>query len=512
MWIADASRLREIDRLAQSEFGIPLLALMESAGAAVFRSICELSGGPVVVVCGPGNNGGDGLVAARLLARAGRSVRAIMVAEPEKLGPLCTEQVRLLRESGLEPEFAVRWDSNQWDFAFSGAAVIVDALFGTGLSRPLSSDLACLIQEMNRAHAKRLAVDIPSGLDSDTGAEWGVSVMADFTVTFGLPKKGFFQGFGPDRIGDWRVEDIGIPGALLDEPTDAFLMDHTQVAGLFPTRLRSGHKGSSGSVLVVAGSDRMPGAAVLAVQAALRSGAGLVRIASTPAACQAVSFHYPEALLMPLATEYGLVSPSASNEIAEQQEWCDAAVFGPGLDSTPQIHQLLANVWREWRRPCVIDASALSIVAAGVPSPNAPAVLTPHPGEAARLLGCEIAQIQADRFSSAKALAEKNRAAIILKGVFSLVAGNEGPIAVNPTGNPGMATGGMGDTLGGVVGTLLAQGLTPQDAAMLGCYWHGLAGDLAAESIGEIGYTATEVALKLPAARAKILRHIESQP
>lgn len=506
MWIADAARCREIDRRSAEEFGIASEDLMERAGKAVFEALVHLvpPSGRIGVVCGRGNNGGDGLVVARLTHQAGYRVDCLVAAAEPSLTLEAEAQLAKARAIGVRPAFAAdpQWGKRLEELAQCDA--VVDALLGIGASGPPREPVTGAIGAIRSAGRPVVAVDVPSGIHCDTGAELGLCVRANRTVTFGLPKPFLFQGAGPEMSGSWSVADIGFPKALLDEPTDAATLHLAWVGSRLPKRAKGSHKGDNGHVLVVAGSDAMPGAASLAARAALRAGAGLATVASTPEVCRRVAALAPEALLMPLSDSGGVVGPKDAAVILASAEKFDAAVFGPGLSDQAPVREFLEAVFAEWTLPTSVDADALNAIAQGVGVPKGPLVLTPHPGEMGRLLGSTAAAVQADRFGAARAAAERFAGTVLLKGAHSVAAHGSEPLLVNETGNPGMAAGGMGDVLAGVVGTLLAQGLTPRDAAACAMAWHGLAGDLAATEIGPVGFLASDIAERLPAARAKI--------
>jgi NAD(P)H-hydrate epimerase len=479
---------------------------MERAGLAVFDSIRELlpDGGKLTVYCGKGHNGGDGFAVARLALEAGYDVDCLVAAVESDLVPDTLEQMRIAKAQGVVPIFADDARFFRKAECVACCDLIVDALLGTGAQHDVKPPICGAIASINRSGVPVIAVDIPSGIHCDTGEELGESVWALQTVTFGLPKPCLFQGLGLEHAGYWKVADIGYPQALLHQATDALVVDRGEVANLIPERLRASHKGENGSVLIVAGSRRMPGAASLCARSALRSGAGLVTVAGIQSVCDAVAANVPEALLLPLAEVDGVISPDAAETLLKQAHLYHSALFGPGLTHFEPILDLLSQLWSEWESPCVIDADALNAVSAGVPLPNGECVLTPHPGEMSRLLQSSAAEVQADRFRAVEhALTRYSRCAL-LKGPYSIVGEPGQPLAVNPTGNPGMASAGMGDVLSGVIATLLAQDLPPYFAAIAGMYWHGLAGDLCAEAIGPIGYTAMDVAQTLPRARARI--------
>jgi hydroxyethylthiazole kinase-like uncharacterized protein yjeF len=514
MWIATRDHIREIDKRTSSEYGIPSRVLMERAGLAVFEAVKELlpRGGLVSVLCGKGNNGGDGFVVARLANEHGYRVECLVAAKPEHLTPEADEQMRVAKAEGVEPIFYGDAHWREKAECLGCANVVIDGLLGTGATGPVSGPVAEAIQAINQSGVPVVSVDIPSGIDCDTGDELGDSVWALRTVTFGLPKPFLFQGVGLEHSGYWTIADIGIPHALLNESTEARLIDQAWVADLLPERLRGSHKGQNGTVLIVAGSKGMPGAASLATRSALRAGAGLVTVAGIPSVCSAVAANVPEAIVLPLPeTKEGTIDPSAAPLILERQSRYQSALFGPGLTHEQPVLEFLSAVWKEWKPPAVIDADALNAVSRGVPLPGGTCVLTPHPGEMSRMLECSIAEIQADRFHTVSMAVSRFQKTILLKGPYSIVGEPGRNMMVNSTGNPGMASGGMGDVLSGVIVTLLAQELPAYEAASCGMYWHGLAGDSCANAIGTIGYTATEVADALPKARATITSGCERE-
>jgi len=508
MWIATADEIREIDRRAISEFGIPASALMEQAGFAAVQVVQEFlsKAGRATVVCGKGNNGGDGLVIARLLRERAHPVSCFIAAKSEEeLSRDAREQFQRSVTLGVRPIFA---EDETWlaevRRALQGSEVGVDALLGTGAHGDLEGLILATVELLNDCRKPVVAVDIPTGIDCDSGREMKTSVRATRTVTFGLPKPFLFQGVGSERAGRWNVADIGYPESLLG-PTQVLLLSAPLLKGAIPQRSTASNKGQNGSLLVVAGSNQMPGAAVLVARAAIRTGVGLVTVSSTKSVCETVAHHVPEALLMVLPEQDGHIHPDAVRTLIEKQEKIGAAVFGPGMTHEQGVQELLRDVWKEWTKPCLIDADALNCMAAGVEPPSKFVALTPHPGELSRLLGKSVDEIQADRFAAAREAAEKLQHPTLVKGAFTISATAGQPLFLNPTGNPGMATGGMGDALSGIVGTLLAQRLNPPDALAVGAFWHGLAGDLCAAEIGPVGYTASDLIERLPRARASIL-------
>lgn len=476
MKIATAEECRTLDQRAISEFGVPIERLMEAAGRAIFEAIRQRwNSGPVAILAGKGHNGGDALVVARLCLVCSLPVRVAMLTEPDQLSDLA----RLNLDRFLLAGGSFTKDPAE---AIAGSELIVDGLLGTRYSGTLSEPIGNWLNVIRESGLPVVAVDIPSGLHPDSGLGEEAPTCVE-TITFGWPKRGFFQGDGPNKVGAWRVGDIGFPQELLQAPARDRVITEAEVRGLVPIRPATSHKGTSGRVLIVAGSEFMPGAAVLAVQGALRAGAGLVGIDAPLSVRQAVAAHCPEAILVNTETN---------------RTW-DTLVIGPGLGSSrsEEVQRLLAQD----RTPIVVDADAL----AGLKAVDRPAVLTPHPGEMARLLGRSPEDVQSDRFGAVREAASRFQSTVVLKGAWSLVCDEAGLVTANPTGNPGMATGGMGDVLAGVIGAYLAAGLSPAHAARLGVWLHGAAGDICASQVGPVGFTASQLASAIPAARAKLV-------
>ncbi len=491
MWISTKSQSQEIDRRAIYDFGIRQEDLMEEAGLAVFNAVCEWLpvGKSIAVACGKGNNGADGFVVARLAQQQGYAVSCVVAATEFELNEASQLQLKRLRKAGVQPVFCDAPHFFENLATHLDRDLIVDALLGTGAEGLLREPLVTVIQAINESNAEVVSVDIPSGLSCDSGEPLGTCINSSETVTFGLAKPFIFQGQGPEMTGVWSVAHIGLPNELLG-PTQAEVSYDVNV--LRPKRGFASHKGKNGSLIIVAGSHDMRGAAVLAARAALRSGIGLVTVASVDPVLGAVSVHCPEATLLTLSDD---PVDSAARILAVQNRF-DAAVFGPGLSTSAFALGLLSEIWPRWTKPAVVDADALNLVASGVQLPSAKCVLTPHPGEMARLFP----EGSFTRFEYARRASEHFGQTVVLKGAYSIIATPEEPLCVNTTGNSGMATAGMGDVLSGLIGTLLAQNLSPFDAAKLGVFWHGRAGDRCREKIAAIGFTAMEVADTLPLA------------
>lgn len=495
-----AAEMREIDRRAADEFGLPTLLLMENAGravAAAARRWLPRRGGRGLVVAGRGNNGGDGLVAARHLANAGHTVQIWLLAEPDALRGEVRLNFEIVQRMGLAVSTTPPDRLN--------ADVIVDALYGTGLQGDVRPEAAAAIERMNAADAPVVAVDLPSGLESDTGRWRTACVQATVTVTLGLPKIGLLLWPGRERVGELCVDDIGLPPALREDP--ALLhewLDPPTVAAWLPRRAPTAHKGDAGRVLLLAGSAGMSGAAALAALGALRGGAGLVTVAVPRSLQDVMASKLTEAMTVGLPETPGrALAATALTALPPSAREVDVLAIGPGLGRDPETGTLVRTLLREWTRPLVVDADALNLVAPAGPGSFPPeAVVTPHPGELARLLGTDVATVESNRVDAARRASREFRCVVVLKGAASLIAAPDGRLAINSTGTPAMATGGVGDVLTGLVAALLGQGLPPFEAAAAAVYLHGLAGELAAADVGGIGMLASDLAERLPRAMA----------
>jgi NAD(P)H-hydrate epimerase len=500
--ILSPDETRELDRRS-AERGILVLDLMERAGAGVARAALRLLGGAygrrTVVVCGTGNNGGDGLVAARLLHRRGVSVSAILLADPSGLGGPAAENLGRLDRAG------VRWCR----FSAAGlrrevarADLSVDAIFGTGFHGAPEGPFAEAIGIVNDGPPV-LAVDIPSGVDGATGAAGGAAVRAEATVTFGALKPGLVFHPGAELAGVVEVADIGFPPDLVR--SDVWLMEAADAAALVPTRPEEAHKRSTGTVLLVAGSRAMTGAAILATRAAYRAGAGLVTLALPESIVPVVQAALPEPVFLPVPqTEGGAISEDAWPALEERLEGVRAVAIGPGLSTDPSTGALVRRLVAESPVPVVLDADGLNAFAGrgtDLARRRSEAVLTPHEGEFARVTGPS----GEDRVERVRAAARAFDCTVLLKGPRTLVAERSGSVSVNPTGGPVLATGGTGDVLTGTIAALVARGLPGADAARLGAYVHGAAGSIAGAVFGE-GTTAADLPDLLPEAMGALLR------
>jgi NAD(P)H-hydrate epimerase len=470
-----ASQVRDLDRRAIGELGIPGHELMTRAGRATLEALCALwpAARSVAVLCGPGNNGGDGYVVARLARAQGLGVTVVALGGPQTLaGDARRAYDDFMNEGG-------RCES--WSPSVVQCDVIVDAIFGTGLARDVSGDAAAVIAAVNACGRPVVAVDIPSGLHADTGAVLGDAVRADLTVTFIGRKLGFYLGEGLDRTGRVLLDDLAVPNETFDGQIPAArLIGEEAVARALPRRARTSHKGSHGHVLVIGGGPGMPGAARLAGEAALRAGAGLVTLAVHPDNVGAAASR-PELMC---------VGAASAADLKGVLERATVVAVGPGLGQGAWAGELVTAALASGL-PMVVDADALNWLAAS-PRTSDRWVLTPHPGEAARLLGISSAAVQADRLGAARELQARYGGVAVLKGAGSIVRPPGGPSWICDRGNPGMAAGGMGDVLTGVIAGIAAQCGDLGLAARAGVFVHAQAGDLAARA-GERGMLASDV-------------------
>lgn len=511
-----AEEMRRVDRRAVDTLGIPGATLMEHAGRGAAQVILELlptlgaprRGARVALVCGKGGNGGDGFVAARRLRQAGVRVTVLVCAPSDEIVGDAGSKLAELRRAGVRP--AVVGDAAQLARPLAEAHVVVDALLGTGARGAPTGLVAEAIERINASGRPVVALDVPSGLPADGGPPPGPAIHAAVTVTFAGLKRGLVTPPGRALAGTVRVVGIGVPEAEVARGATVFLTDAADVAALFPPRAADAHKGSYGHLLVLAGSEGKTGAAALAATAALRSGAGLVTVATAASQQPIVAGLVLEAMTAALpettARSLSLEALASARALAEAR---DAVALGPGLGLDAATQELARRLVRETPRPLVVDADALTAVAADpavLRAAPAARVLTPHPGEMARLLKSTVAEVQRDRIACARDVARAYGVVVVLKGAASVVAAPDGRVWLNPTGNPGLASGGTGDVLTGIAGAFLARGFDPVEAARAAVYLHGRAGDLAAASVGEEALIARDVIAALPAAFLELRR------
>ena len=488
MIILTAQEMQQADRQAIERYGIPSICLMENAASAVaevlvhrFPQVQRVS-----VLCGKGNNGGDGLGAARMLHNKGLTVEILLLGSLKDARGDARTNLEICRKLGI-PLTLVRTvkQLDQATALLAASEVVVDALFGTGLDRPLEGVWAGLVERINALPVPVLSVDVPSGLGGVSGAVTGPAVRAFATVTFGCLKPPHVFPPASEYCGEVVVADIGIPVETLEGLSSLRLATAEELRLFVPDRPKDAHKGAFGHTVCAAGSMEKPGAAVMACLGALRSGAGLVTCASIPEVLSRVAGHAYEAMGLVLdSTPEKTVARAALPRLLAFLQDKDALVVGPGLSIVPDTDAFIRDLVLSTSLPLVLDADGLNAFAGKahlLAQRQGPTILTPHSGELARLLETSVEEIEADRLQSARRAAESTGAAVVLKGHLTLIALPQSTTWINPTGNPGMATGGMGDILSGMLASFLGQGLGPDQAAPLAVYLHGLAGDLAAK-------------------------------
>ncbi|NMB46976.1 MAG: NAD(P)H-hydrate dehydratase [Firmicutes bacterium] len=510
MRLLTAAEMRAVDAHVIEEIGIPSIILMENAGRQVAEAAAaflqKAEGRKVSVLVGKGNNGGDGLVAARYLHNLGYRVRVFLLSPFSELADDALANYHICGQLGMDLQEVDEEYLPKLRFALSLADLVIDGLLGTGIKGPPRGVMGQVISLVNDLDKPVLAIDVPSGLDASTGAVVGACIRACITVTLAAPKVGLFVYPGANYVGHLRVANIGIPPQVLEAAGPGALLNASLVKTLLPPRPHDGHKGTFGHVLILAGSVGMTGAASLAARAALRSGAGLVSLGVPASLNDILEVKLTEAMTIPLPeTTDRSLSIEALPAIRRQLPRMDALVLGPGLSQHSSTGDLVEALLQEVACPVILDADGLNL-AAGRHSllartrTSCPLVITPHPGEMARLLGCSIEQVQADRLAVAQEVAQRFHCTAVLKGAGTIVAAPEGGFWVNTTGNIGMATGGTGDVLSGVIGALLAAGVSAASAAGMGVYVHGLAGDLASKRRGEISLVAGDLVDTMPEA------------
>ncbi len=484
MKILSSAAMKKVDQRTIEDFGMPGVVLMETAGLRVVEYILTLfqKGARIVVIAGPGNNGGDGLVSARLLAKAGFSVTLWSTVKPAAYrGDAGINEKLLAKMEFPFHHLAEKKDFDRFREDLNCADLVVDAILGIGIDRQVEGLLAETIDMVNLSNVPVLAVDIPSGVNADSGAVMGQAIKATWTVTFASPKTGLMLQPGAGLAGNIIVGEIGIPVSLSeDEPFD--LITSAFVKNVLPVRPIDAHKGSLGRTLIVAGSTGMSGAAMLAAESALLGGSGLVYLAAPQSACPALEAKTIEVIVVALPEKSpGLIDLSAADIIIEKAHACDVLAVGPGLDTGEATSELLYKLVQLSPVPMIFDAGALEALGRKLNmlrSARHLPVITPHPGEMARLVGKSAGQIQSSRLETALKNAALWNCIIMLKGPNTIIATPDGRAAINPTGNQSLATAGSGDLLTGLVASFIAQGIAPENAAMAGAFMHGLAGDL----------------------------------
>lgn len=514
MRIVTSAQMREIERRTVEEGKLKAGELMDRAGfgvADVVRRVGEIAGFPVAnahVIAGRGNNGGDAFVVARHLKAAGCQVEVWVAGHLNQISGEAFTHLGKMQKAGIKAfEFPTLED---WQHAMKQpwvSDIIVDGVLGTGISGPARGPAAGAIQYINSQaeHALVVSIDVPSGLNADTGEAEGDTVLADVTATIGLPKAGLLEAAAVDFVGSLELVDIGIPPKVLDDvdfDSDDELIYIEDVKKLFPRRHRASHKGTFGHALLIGGASGYAGSITLATLAALRSGVGLVSVLAPRSIQITVSSHALEAMVHAGSeTPEGALDPSAWDQVRERLADFSAVLIGPGLTAGDAQRELVKRVLADCNVPMIFDADALNVLAGNAEAlakARAPVIITPHPGEMARLIGGNNVTVQRDRRAAAREAVKRTGATVVLKGAGTIVTGPKLPNFINLTGNPGMATGGTGDVLAGLLTGFVAQKISPAAAARAATFLHGRAGDIAALRKCQVSLTAGDVLTELP--------------
>jgi hydroxyethylthiazole kinase-like uncharacterized protein yjeF len=508
MRLVTASEMQEMDRMAIEAFGIPGVVLMENAGrgaaGAFMDHFSPWEGAKVLILCGRGNNGGDGYVMARYFHERGLRVSVVVLSELARIAGDARIHFEIIQHMGiriLEVPDEGRWDSIRGEL--EGHAFVVDAILGTGLNAPVKGFYGHVIEDVNRSGRPVAAVDIPSGLNADTGCVMGVAVKAALTVTFGFAKIGQVVFPGAEQVGRLVRVDISIPRAASDRVRGKVRMTEPNDFSSFLKGERPDiHKGSRGHLLILAGSTGKTGAATLAAHAALRGGAGLVTLGIPEGLNPVMEVKLTEAMTVPLAqTSEGSLALKARESIEGLFSGKSALAIGPGLSTHPETAELVRYLVAHCPLPMVIDADGINAFADALEvldGRKGETLLTPHPGEMGRLVGLSTSQVQENRMDVAAHFSEDHGCWLLLKGARTLLSGPDGRVYVNPTGNPALASGGTGDVLTGLIGAFLARGWPMERAGLAGCYIHGLAADRLASRKGSVGVLAGELPDAIP--------------
>ncbi|MDQ1329942.1 MAG: ADP-dependent NAD(P)H-hydrate dehydratase / NAD(P)H-hydrate epimerase [Thermodesulfobacteriota bacterium] len=514
MYIVTAGEMRAIDK-ATIELGLPGRILMENAGRGAVQILLEkfpgISAKKIGILAGRGNNGGDGFVIARHLSQKGIDVIVYLLSEITAVKGDVLANLDLFQRFGnpvVEIPDRITFDANRT--FMSNRDAWVDAIFGTGLKSDIKGYIKDIIVFINSLKKPVLAVDIPSGIDSDTGQVCGEAICAGITATFGYAKTGHYLYPGAGYSGEVEIIDIGIPPLVTGRiDPKQHLLDDEIVSSYLKPREKNAHKGTNGHLFIVAGSPGKTGAAAMTAMAAMRAGAGLVTLGVPKSLNPAIEPMILEAMTCPLPenTE-GFLSESSFDAIMHNLAGKKCLAVGPGLGTDSSTKKLVIKILRETSLPVILDADGLNLLAGEIrllKKLKIPVIMTPHPGEMARLTGKNISDIQEDRISCARDFAAEFNVHLILKGAGTVIAHPDGRVFINPTGNPGMASGGMGDILTGIIAGLVAQGYPVEEAARIGVYLHGRAGDDLEESMGPFGFLASDVLKSIPAQIGRIL-------
>ncbi len=516
MKVATPEQIGKMDTEAITKIGIPGIVLMENAALKVVeeivKSVGNVNGKKAVVLAGKGNNGGDAYAVARHLHNIGTKVLVFITSKKTEIKNDAEINLKIIEKINIETvEIIGKDEVLKLKEELEACDVVVDGIFGTGFKGQISGIIDEVVSLVNNSLKYAIAIDIPSGVNGETGKVLGRCIKAHKTVTFSYPKTGLLINPGCEYTGELVIADIGIPKIISDAINmETTLIDESHVSGIIPKRYRESSKGNYGRVLIISGSTGMTGSGCLCAKAALRSGAGLVYLGVPSALRDIYSTQLVEPIVIPLEDRgNGYLSKESMHEIIKEMERMDVAAIGPGISSRQDVSEIMGELLINARIPLVLDADALNAVSGDVgilKKSKVPVIVTPHPGEMSRLIGVSIPDIQKDRIKYARDFSSEYNVITVLKGAKTIIATPDGRIYINPTGNPGMSTAGTGDVLTGIITGFWGQGFAPEDAAVAGVFLHGLAGDIAAANRGEYGLIAGDLIEELPYAINKILQ------
>ena len=512
MKVCTAQQMRNLDRAAEELGGIPGIVLMENAALACVQEILKRKPKSVGIFCGKGNNGGDGLAIARHLKNRGIDTAVYFVCGTDYQGDALINYEIYTNMGGKSIEL-----TRQTFFEYHNIRhdLLVDAIFGTGFSGEPRGIAGEVIEEINRLPIPVLSVDIPSGISADDGAAASAAVHADVTVTFAAYKRGLLLYPGADYAGEIILADISIPQYIMEQQNvTVSLLDRTTARELMPRRSAYSQKGDYGKILIIGGSKGMSGAVAMAAQSALKCGAGLILAGAPQSINPILEQKLTEPMTLSLPEQDGKLSRDAIPAILEKLSWCDSVLIGPGMGQSEDTAEILAQVFAKSSAPVVVDADALNLLSRHMDyldACSAGLVLTPHSMEFSRISGLTLPEIEASRLTASEAFAQEHGVTLILKGPHTVITAPDGEQRINTTGNPGMASGGSGDVLAGMIAAFLARGLQEADAAALAVYLHGATGDLAARRLGEDSMSAMDLISEIPAAIKNLILPVENQ-
>ena len=516
MRVVSVKEMREIDRIAIKQLGIPGVVLMENAGQSVVSAMEDYfdmeNVENVTIVCGKGNNGGDGFVVARYLMNLETNIDVYITADPSTISGDAKKNLNILSGLGLKPKvIKTKKDLQKLRTSMTHSDIVVDAIFGTGFSGKIQGITEDVVKELNESGINIVSVDTPSGIDSDNGAVIGEAVQADLTVTMGLPKVGQFLYPARHYVGELYVADIGFPEQVInDVEVKGTLVDNEVLRRFIPWRAPNLHKGAFGRILIIAGSTGMSGAAAMAATSALRAGAGLVYLAIPEHLNPILEAKCTETITIPLPqTEDGSISLKAYTKIMDEIKKVDVVAIGPGMSQHPETQKLVREVAENANAPLLVDADGINALVGYtkvLKKRKKPTVITPHPGEMARLINRDVREIVRNKVNLSQKYAQDWRVTIVLKGAPTVIAEQDGKFWLNSHVNSGLATAGSGDVLTGLIIGFLAQRTTPLAASVSGVYIHSLAGEILKEKIGEHSLIAGDLIDTIPQAIIKALK------